>query len=178
MTGIYSVDDSPEEKAWRRLWDRRCEVLHSANVTYRYHRKRQRFFDLLDKGTKALTVLLGASLLGEAVKQHLPLVAATISALGLMALVFGYGDRKQSHKECAEAAMQLVAKIEEMPTAGITDNFVALVAADHARQNAKEPPALKTLVILCEREQSTAMGHPHHIPRPNLLKRVFADFIS
>lgn len=173
------MDKSDLDSTWtEHTWNRRCEVLYKANVTYRYHRKRQRFFDLLDKGTKAATVLLGASLLGESLKQHLPLVAAAISGLGLLALVFGYGDRKQAHKELSESAMQFVAKIEEAGTAKLTDELASQWEAELARLNAKEPPTLKTLVTLCEHEQSTANGHPGHVPLPCWRKRVFADFLA
>ena len=162
--------------AWQLLWNRRSHVRHVAYVTYRYHRRRQRFFDLLDKGTKSITVLLGASLMGEAVRAHLPLVASAISGLGLLALVFGYGDRKQAHKELAEVAIQLVGAIESLPLAQLTDEKAGQFESDLARLHAKEPPALKTLVIICEREQATADGHPDHVPLPAWPKRALADF--
>jgi hypothetical protein len=165
-----SVDSIPQG------WERRCHVLYKVNVTGRYHRRRQRFFDLLDKGTKAATVLLGASLFGDLLKQNLPAVAAAISSLGLMALVFGYSDRKQAHKELAEAALNLAAKIEESPIELLTDTVAGQWAADFQRLNAKEPPALKTLVIICEWEQSTADGHPGNVKRPSWPLRLFADF--
>lgn len=158
-------------------WERRCHVLYKVNVTGRYHRRRQRFFDLLDKGTKAATVLLGASLFGDLLKQNLPIVAAAISSLGLMALVFGYSDRKQVHKELAEAALHLAAQIEEAPIELLSDTVAGQWAAAYQRLNAKEPPALKTLVIICEWEQSTADGHPENVKRPNWLFRLFADFV-
>lgn len=159
-------------------WEQRCNVLYFAQVTYRYHRKRQRFFDLMDKGTKALTVLLGASLLGDTLKAHVPLVASAISGLGLLALVFGYGERKQAHKELAEVAMQLVAKIEELPISQLTNAVASQWAAELARSNAKEPPALKTLVVLCEHEQSSANGHPDNVPLPPWHKRLLADWVA
>lgn len=158
------------------LWTRRCGVLHVLGVTYRYHRKRQRFFDLADKLTKAATVLLGASLLGEALKSHLPLVASAISTLGLFALVFAYGDRKQTHKELAESAMQLTAKIEAVAAFKLTADLMAEWEADLSRLNAKEPPALKTLVVLCEMEQAAASGHPGLIAAPAWPRRLLADF--
>lgn len=160
------------------LWASRCEVLHRCGVTYRYHRRRQRFFDLLDKGTKSATVLLGASLLGDTVKLHIPLVASAISGLGLLALVFGYGDRKQAHKDLAEQTMQLAGRIEELPFSKVSSELAGQWAAEFSRLNAKEPPALRTLVILCEHEQATASGHPDHIALPPWHKRVLADFIA
>lgn len=166
------------DEQWQTLWARRCDALYKSNITARYHRRRQRFFDLIDKCTKAATVLLGASLLGETVKEYVPLVASSISGMGLLALVFGYGDRKQAHKELAESATQLIAKIEEAPTALLTDALTALWLAEHSRLNSREPPSLKTLVILCEREQATANGHPDHVPSPHWFKRFFADWVS
>lgn len=168
----------PRDEQWQFLWQSRCDVLHKANVTARYHRKRQRFFDLVDKGTKAATVLLGASLLGPAVQSHLPWVAAAISGLGLLALVYGYADRKQSHKELGEAVLMLVAKIEEVPSAGLTVDLAAQWQAEHSRLTAREPPALKTLVILCEHEQSVQSGHAGHIPLPRWHKRVLANWLA
>lgn len=159
-------------------WGQRCNVVYFANVTFRYHRRRQRFFDLLDKASKAATVLLGASLLGDALKQHVPLIASAISGLGLLALVFGYGERKQAHKELAEAAMQLTAKIEETPVAQLSNALAGQWAAELSRLNAKEPPALKTLVVLCEHEQSTANGHPENVTLPGWHKRIFADWVA
>lgn len=163
--------------AFAAAWVQRHDVLHRACVTLRYHRKRQRFFDLADKLTKAATVLLGASLLGTQLTKALPLVASAISGLGLLALVFGYGDRKQAHKELAEAAAQLLAKVEAVPLAQMEDAAVREWAADLMRLNMKEPPALKTLVQICEWEQSCAAGHADHVPRPNPIRRLVADFV-
>lgn len=160
------------------IWTERCNTLFHAWVQVRYHRRRQRFFDLADKITKSLTVLLGASLLGQWLKDYLPWVAACISALGLLALVFGYGDRKQQHKELAEQAANLVGAIEQVPAGQLTPAVVANWKADYARLCAKAPPPMKTLTVLAEHEQSVANGHPDHIKRPNCLARLVADFVS
>lgn len=173
------MSEESVDPTWQPLWTRRCNVLHKAYVTYRYHSRRQRFFDLLDKGTKAITVVLGASLFGESVKQNLPLIATGISSISLIALVFGYGERKQVHKECAESAMLLVAKIEGTTIAEINDKAVSQFEAEQARQNSKEPPALKTLVIMCEYEQVIASGSTeNNVVLPWWWRRVLADFIS
>lgn len=153
-------------------------MLHVAYVTYRYHRKRQRFYDLLDKGTKSVTVLLGATLMGTALKELAPIPASAIAGLGLLALVFGYGDRKQAHKELSEQSIVLAGRIEETAISGITDVTVAAWTAEQARINAKEPPALKTLVIICEHEEAASKGHPEHVPLPGWHRRFLADFVS
>lgn len=180
MTGPEKTPALNESKVapGKSAWDRRWDVHHKCYVTYRYHRRRQRFFDIFDKVTKSLTVVLGASLLGHTVSSSLPLIASAISCLGLLALVFSYSDRKQSHKELAEAAMGLVAKIDELPHSEIDHAKAGLWESELARLNAKEPPALKTLVIICEREQCIADGHQDHVPNPFWLRRFLADFIS
>nr|WP_295782188.1 hypothetical protein [Rhodoferax sp.] len=161
---------------WHWIWEKRCAALHLAYVTYRYHRRRQRFFDLLDKGTKSATVLLGASLLGQSIKDHLPLVASAISGLGLFALVFGYSDRKQAHKELAEMAIKLAGDIERTVVGEITETAVGRWALEQSAINAKEPPPLKTLVIICEHEQALSVGQKDHVPQPNWMRRFVADF--
>ena len=167
---------SRDESIWQTLWTRRCAALHQAYVSYRYHRRRERFFDLVDKISNAVTVLLAASLLGKALEDGLPVVASVISALGLMNLVFGYGDRKQLHKAPAEQAMQAIGRIEALTSEALTEAQVGAMEAGLAQLNAQEPPQLKTLVMLCEREQATAMGHPDHVPLPPWYKRLLADF--
>lgn len=156
------------------MWSDRCALLYKAWVQVRYHRRRQRFFDLVDKGTKAATLVLGASLFG----QHLvwlPWVATLLSSLGLMALVFGYGDRKQLHKELAEQAAGAVASIEEVTVAKLSPDGVAQWGAQYARFCAKAPPPLKTLTQLCEREQSALDGFPDHVEKPHFFRCLLAQ---
>lgn len=178
MTETLSAQAALEESRAEAVWNQRCAVLRNAWVQVRYHRRRQRFFDLVDKLTKSFTVLLGASLLGQELKTLLPYVASAISALGLLALVFGYGDRKQAHKELAEQAANLVASIEAVPAGQLNAAGTALWGAEYARLCAKTPPPLKTLMLICEREQSTADGYPDHVPMQHWFKRFFADFKS
>lgn len=162
----------------KSLWDRRCEALYKGHVAYRYHRKRQRFFDLLDKWTKALTVIAGASLLAESIKQNLPYVAMGISAIGLLSLVFAYGDRKQLHKELAESFASFVANIEKEGAVPLDAQLVAKWESEVAALNAKEPPQLETLVTICEREQSIANGYPNHVRKVALHRRILANWVS
>ena len=166
------------DDAYSLLWTRRHEVLYKLAVSYAYHRKRQRFFDLLDKGTKALTVLVGASLLGEPVRQYLPLVAGAISGLGLLSLVFGYGDRKQSHKEMAECFMQQRAGVDRQGVEVLTEDAVAGWESELARLCSREPPTLNALVTICQNEQNIALGHPESVHRLPWYQRLLANWCS
>ena len=42
-------DHSPSDEALQAAWEKRCAILFNAWVQLRYHRKRERFFDLADK---------------------------------------------------------------------------------------------------------------------------------
>ena len=156
------------------MWAQRCATLHKAWVQVRYHRRRQRFFDLIDKATKAITVVLGASLMGQYFGAYLPWLATAITSLGLLALVFGYGDRKQQHQQLSAQAAQLVADIEAVPVVGLDFERTARWAAAFAALVAQSPPPLKTLTLLCEREQASADGHPDHVAPPPWYRWVLA----
>lgn len=169
---------SDDEQRLDAYWTLRCATLRNAWVQVRYHRRRQRFFDLVDKLTKALTVVLGASLMGRYVAEAIPIMATAITSIGLLALIFGYGDRKQQHKELSEQAAMLVSAIEQVPVGELTPAKVAAWGADYARLDAKSPPALKTLSLICESEQAVADGHPNHVAVPGFFRRLLADFKS
>lgn len=178
MTTDPSTLSDEEDQRLDAYWVQRCATLRNAWVQVRYHRRRQRFFDLVDKLTKAVTVVLGASLMGRYVADALPIVATAITSFGLLALIFGYGDRKQQHKELAEQAAHLVSTIEQVPAGELTPAKVAGWGADYARLCSKSPPPLKTLSLMCEHEQAVADGHPNHVAKPGFFRRFVADFKS
>lgn len=175
MTSETDVEKKALEES---NWHQRCDTRHHAWVQLRYHRRRQRFFDLCDKLTKTVTILLGATLFGVAVKEWVPLLGSLVSSLGLLSLIFGYSDRKQQHKDLSEQAANLIFDIEATPLAEITSHKVAGWNAGYVRICTKAPPALKTLTLICEREQSSADGNPNHIPEQKWLDRLLADFKS
>lgn len=165
-------------EAFLHLWQRRHQVLFPARVSYVYHRRRQRFFALADQCTKAATVLLGGSMLSDFARAHSPLVGGLISGLGLLALVADYGDRKQCHRELAEAFAQLVGAIEKVGETGFT---LAQVNDWHGQLqalNAKEPPALHTLTTICQNEVAIASGNRDSAVPVPWYKRQLASFVS
>lgn len=159
-----------EDSRLDAMWAQRCGTLYKAWVQVRYHREKQRRFDLLDKGTKAITVVLGATLMGQYFTKFMPWLGTLIASLGFLALVFGYGDRKQQHKELGEQAAKLIADIESVPVAGLSFERTATWNAEYAKLIAKAPPPDKHLMMRCEEEQAAADGHP---PVRNWFMRLF-----
>ncbi len=158
------------------LWSRRHDALYHAKLGHLYHRKRERFFDLCDKLTKSATVVFGASLLAAEFRALTPLIGLLVSAMGLLALVFGYTDKKQRHKELAESHIDLVGKIESLGLTHFTEQDTNSWQLELAKLNAKEPPALGTLVVVCQNELALAEGQPKSIVPIPFWKRFFANW--
>ncbi|MCF8169426.1 MAG: hypothetical protein K9K38_01220 [Rhodoferax sp.] len=119
--------------------------------------------------------MLGASLLASFVKDTAPLVGAGVSALGLLALVFGYTDRKQRHKELAESFALLQARVEAVGEVAQPEQLNLWHSELH-QLNTKEPPALSTLVVLCQNEIAIAEGHPGSVVPVSGYKQLFTNW--
>ena len=102
MSNAPATNEHLTDEQFQEVWRRRCAMLNWAGLTYRYHRKRQRFFDVMDKLTQAAAVGGGVAVAGKTLPDNLPLVGGLIAFTGLLALVYGYGDKRQCHKELAE----------------------------------------------------------------------------
>lgn len=160
---MQTNDTQRSEELQAHLWDKRSAARHRAWCEFRYHRRRERFFDLCDKGTKAVTVLLGAALFGPKVQAYAPWVGTAVAAAGLMPLIFSYSDRKRLHQDLAAEAGRLAQSIEGTTAADVTLDTLAAWQAALAGLDAKAPPPLKALMQLCDREQGVADGHPDHL---------------
>lgn len=157
-------------------WELRSEILNWANITYRYHRKRQWFFELCDKVTQSASIIMGLSLFGKTVQDHLPYVGFSIACLGVMALVFAYSDRKHCHRDLADQARKLAGDISAVRDAQLSDENIAHWERIRTDIDLREPPNLKTLVAKCEWEQACAEGHLTHCPKPCLLRQLHMHF--
>lgn len=180
MNNRTSVPPSDEDIGDEEVWRRREATLFHAWVQLRYHRRRQRFFDLIDKETKAITLLLSASLFGKYFvgleTEGIPWIPTFLSSLTLLSLVFGYGDRKQVHKELAETAGALIAAIESVTPNDLTPEHAARWASDFAKLCSKAPPPLKNLTLICEREQAIALGRKPTATKVCAPLRLIADY--
>jgi hypothetical protein len=93
---------SPEFKDW--LWDRRCYNVYRAELSTVYHRKRERFFALLDRCSKTLSLVAGTAafstyLASPEAKSFAGLVVAFATLPGL---AFGWSDKARLHADLAQ----------------------------------------------------------------------------
>lgn len=158
------------------IWKRRHDALYLAKLGHLYHRKRERFFDQCDKLTKSATVVFGASLLAAELRSFTPWIGMLVSTLGLLALVYGYTDKKQKHKELADSCMSLVGNIELKGISNYSEQDTNAWLEDIAKLNSKEPPALGTLVVICQNELALADGKKGAVVHIARFKRIFANW--
>ncbi len=175
MTTITTLGLPEEDR--RSFWVRRHELLNWAHITYRYHRKRQWFFDVLEKLTQAAVVGAGVAVAGKTVVDLLPLLGGAIVFVGLLSLVFGYADKRQAHKELAQEAMQLVGDIQSAPFDALTESDLCAWQRTRACIDLKEPPNLKTLVAKCEWEQCVSEGHADCAPQVRWWQQAYMHFV-
>lgn len=153
------------------------ELRHHAGSSLRYYRRRQRFFDALDKLTKITTVAVAMTFLAEqaTTKQ----VASMLAFLTLLDLIFGYGDRRNQHQRAGDLAAELLESIQGTAVDATTPEAAARWGAMYARLLAFAPPTLKCLKLICEREQSIADGKieeaDKNTPQQNRLRCLFAQ---
>lgn len=172
-----TTTETPIKDPGQARWDDRSELLNWAYITYRYHRKRQWFFDLCDKVTQAASVIVGLAVVsGKTVSDYLPVIGFAIAALGVLALVFGYSERKQSHRDIAEKARQLAGLIQPVRDADLTDDLIIQWEGMRTKIDILEPPNLKTLVAKCEWEQAIAEGHRNHVQCPPWWRQLHMHF--
>ncbi|MDP3251309.1 MAG: hypothetical protein Q8M77_05300 [Hydrogenophaga sp.] len=170
LEGTQAATSPPDE------WDLRCELWHRLWIAYRYHRRREAWFDRLDKATTAISVLLGATILAKAVDDWLPFAASVIAGLGFLALVFNYSSRRVLHNELAVKLMLLIADIEGLPANDLTMEQVATWKKRYAAEvSTKEPPTLKALAMHCEYEQAVAVANPKLPPKVPGWRLIFAN---
>ncbi len=157
-------------------WGLRCELWHRLWIAYRYHRRREAWFDRLDKATTAISVLLGATILARAMETLLPLAASVIAGLGFLALVFNYSSRRVLHNELAVKLMLLIAEIEGVTSDALTmDDVAAWKKRFAAEISTKAPPTLKALMMACEYEHAIAEANPKPPPKVPAWRLLFAN---
>ena len=166
MTSAHPPIAPLSEEKYLEVWGRRYEQLNWAHITYRYHRKRQRFFDVVDKLTQVAAVGGGVAVAGKTLPEHIPELGWFIAFTGLLTLVFGYSDKRQCHKELAEMAIQMAGDIESVPARDLTEEIVCAWEKTRTTISLREPASLKTLVAKCEWEQAVAEGRqPAFFPK-------------
>ena len=169
----------PNEANESRLWNLRHDVLYRAELSSLYHQKRERFFELLDKSTKAVSVFGGSAAL---VNASAPLVivylAAIITFFSVAALVFGFSEKARRHSELKRRYRILIAEIMACGEDDFDDQNIRVWNEKLFMIEAEEPPTLSMLVRACQNEMAQAVGQPKHIHPIRMHERLLMNFFD
>ena len=116
----YEFDSSTDDF----LWGERQYVQYRLDLSVRYHRKRERFFALCDRLSKAVSLIAGtaafSTLLPDARDKS---IAGLFVALGAMpALVLSWSDKARLHADLAQKFLALNAEIVKVGKRKFTED--------------------------------------------------------
>lgn len=160
------------------LWQRRHEAIEKAEVSALYHQKRERFFELLDKYTKATSLLCGSAALWKITDQRVvEVMALLITFLSALSLVFSFSERSKRHAELARGFCLVAGDIVKLGR-DFLDADVNRWNESLYKLDASEPPALAALVVMCQNEIALAKDQPGAVIPQNICVRLLAHFFD
>lgn len=148
------------EDSWdKKLEEDKDELLFEAGRSMRYHDKRARFFDILDKFFTFLSLMFSsAALIALTQSSHtaVSIVAVISSASSALSLVCGFSEKSRNHFDFKKQWYDLYSTIEK--TAPSIEDLDRL-KSDYQRIEREEPAVMYWLNEICYIEQGIAMGY-------------------
>ena len=143
------------------LWVRRCSAIYRSRLSTLYHRKRERFFDGVDKLSSAATAVAATSAVALLLRENQSLdsaAAVLTAALSLVPLIFNPAMKARHHAELAAEFKRVLADAERAGqhwTAAQCDAFAARIIEIEAA----EPAPLGGLIADCQNQMELAAGN-------------------
>lgn len=161
------------------LWELRHAALYRCQLSTRYHRRRERFFDWMDRAANAAALIGGSAAFAAATQPGLVRWAAlVVAAASIGALVFGLADKARRHAALAENFKRVEADILRAGDYDYTEPQVNAWRAQLAEIEAGEPPVLRPLVVLCQNDIAAAAGQHERVTALPWYKRVLGQWVD
>lgn len=158
-------------------WERRHQVMYKCQVSALYHRKRERFYGLLNRLSAAVALIAGSA----AMSDFLTTLEAKSIAGGLVAMVtipgivFSWAEQAKDH---AVLASRFIAPEAEVEGLAVTDEQTLNERMQRAiALEAEEPPQLATLTRICQNEVASASGHETYVSPIGWFSRLTANWL-
>jgi hypothetical protein len=162
------------------------DLLFGVCRSIRYHNRRRRFFDNLQRLKTWLTLVFGSTAMATLLAQTSPagtqpllpiLFTALTSAIAALDLVVASSTRARLHADLARRFFELERTITL--TKDPTEDNIRTWRAERLSIEADEPPILRVLDILCHNELLLAMDYPRsHLCDVPWYKRLLAPFMN
>lgn len=160
------------------LWKRRHATVYRIELSSCYHRKRERFFDIVDKFIKAIAIIGGSVAFANVSDDStLKIAGITVAVTSTLALVFGFADQSKRHSELARNFHQLEAEIVRHGERSFTEEDLNLWDERIQLLEASEPPTLDALVVICQNEIAIAQGQKDKVVTLPPFVRALAHFL-
>ncbi|MTV38048.1 hypothetical protein [Duganella radicis] len=160
-------------------FEKRCNALYKAELSALYHQKRERFFELADKLGKAASVIGGSAALWKIGNADVVAVMATcITASSALSLVFSFSERSKRHGELAQGFRIIISDILAKSEFDVTPPDAGAWMSKVCALEAKEPPSLSALTVLCQNELAIARGADDKVKPQDTKTRLLAHFFD
>lgn len=175
MTEELVSDESVEDY----LWGKRHEILFRAELSALYHQKRERFFELLDKFGKAISLIGGSAALAKFAGPDLvTIMAVLITSSSAFSLVFSFSDRSKKHGELARNYKALLSEIAAKGERDYNEDDLLRWEAKVLNIETGEPPALTGLVVMCENQIKISRKDYSTVVKMPWWQRLWAHFFD
>lgn len=169
------IEDAVLDHAWKK----RHEAIYKAELSALYHQKRERFFDLSDKLTKAASLFGGSATLWKVGNQEVvSAFAAFITATSALSLVFSFSERSKRHAELARNFRDIISEIASKGDLSFNESDTSVWMGKLCALEAKEPPTLSALTVMCQNELAIARNETSHVHPQSMWKRWMAHFFD
>lgn len=169
-----NLQTNNSNEASEELLDRKYELNFNIGRSIRYHKARQRFFDLLDKFSNFISILLGSSSVYVFSQQSTDLamwLGISVSIVSSLALVFGFSTKARDHFDFAK---QYAVQERRLIKESLSDDLLNSVEDEIRSIESNEPNVLRTLNDLCWNDEAKAQGVPkEEFIKVHCLRRLF-----
>lgn len=138
-------------------------------VSYNYHKKRERFFRIVDASTKVLSLVAITSLASIGGWFSL-FLAVSSGAATILSVVLDFAGMAGKHESLARQFLKLIGSLAAQKMT------IQEAALKRAEVEALEPSSLRGLVQVCSDEEDAARGIPVEPERLAYWRRIKAHF--
>ncbi|MRX08858.1 hypothetical protein GJ697_13530 [Pseudoduganella sp. FT25W] len=160
-------------------FNKRCDALYKAELSALYHQKRERFFELADKLGKAASLIGGSAALWKLSNGDVVAVmAACVTVSSALSLVFSFSERSKRHAELAQGFRLIISEVLAKSEFDVTPVDAGSWMSRVCALEAKEPPSLSALTVMCQNELAIARGADNKVRPQDIKTRMLAHFFD